>query len=446
LFEFSQAVKALGRGVFLVLAFVLLQSVACPEIEYVGTLKREKVDKFPTYEEVFCRMVKELGKGKKLKFTSLYRSVKDQENACASIKGCGRCCPGQCACPGRSNHQHHATADVGGIPGDVRAGCDFLLKVCNEIKACGKNVGCEIGGYGAGAHHLAADEGVKNTAYNQCAHLKSQVASGGKGECKNKGGKKEPPNQQPPQQQEPSSPSPPNPDPAQQMQQANQLMKAIMNPEQGRNTQARSQPYADNYRGATSPTPESKNPGTSRQTGGDGAPGKIGNGIPNPISDITRGAVGGLESYGADNEVTGGRGASRGSAGRELSNGSNNFAGENGSGTADSSGGGRSGTSIIGGSSERKEANELLATFGGGNKYLGGAKNPNAMGGLETDAAVKNTLNEFEKMVERDPASSGATDGNAQADEFGSANGESLFARCHSAYVRSLMSGKITPK
>lgn len=427
----SSALQNLARGLFSALAFLLLQGAACPEVDYKAGVKREKVNAFPTYEEIWCRKIKEEPalKGKKVKFNSLYRTVEDQIAACKKACGPGQeCCPGKCACPGRSNHQKKATADVGGLPGDVRAGCQKLLEICNEIKACGQNVGCEIGGYGAGAHHLAADEGVKNNAYNQCAFLKGAVGQKPNGGCKDdkKKDDKKPPPQQQTQQETP--PAPPPPSAAQQAQQADDLMNQVMNPEQAEYPEAALKPKKLSSGGSESHSPETaRDPAT-----------KIGPPVSNPASQITRGVAGGRESGGPG-------------AGEKQENGE--FAplglekGAGKSGASSSSDFGSTGTGAGASSSARaKETNEIIAPFSGagGNHYGGsGGRGSGSIGeasGSETAAAIKENMSEFSKMMERDPASE------EEGSEIDSADGETLFARTHAAHKRSLQGGRVSAR
>lgn len=419
----------LARGLFLALAFFLLQAVACPEIDYGSGLKRKKVDAFATYEEVWCEKVKEEPalKGKKVKFTSLYRPPEEQEASCLGI--CGKkCCPGKCACPGKSNHQHHATADVGGLPGDMQAGCRKLLEICNEIKACGQNIGCEIGGYSAGTHHLAADEGVKSTAYNGCAFLKSEVQQKSTKTCKEDKKKKDPP-----PNQEHKPPPPPPPSMAQQAQQLGDLMNKVMNPEK---------PGSAEYPKAL---PKSGAPFEGASTGSNPASTygkepvtKIGRPQTNPTSEITQGTPGGLESGGPafENESSSDVTAAALVPGKSGST-TGGLGGSSGPGSSGSSS--SSGASTAGPSASQKDTNELTASFGGGGSLHGGKSGGGvAMSGSETDAAVKSTIDEFSKMMEREPAST------AEANDVGSADGESLFARCHAAHERSVQGGRVS--
>lgn len=424
----SSILHHLGRGLFTLLAFLLLQAPACPDIDYGSDLKRDKVDAFPTYEETWCRKIKEESalKGKKIKFTSLYRTPADQAAACAEIPGCGKCCPGQCACPGRSNHQSKATADVSGLPGDVNSGCQKLLEICNEIKACGKNVGCEIGGYGAGTHHLAADEGVKNNAYNQCAFLKGAVSQGPTGSCKNEKKNDDKQSQQPSPPQSP--PQPPPPSAAQQAKQADDLMQKVMNPE-----------HAE----YPTPLPKSKNPSNGESASESSSASKdpslkIAPPAQNPTSQITRGAVGGKESGGPafgdeskSNEFAPTALGKTGSSGKgfgshDLAPGSSNGAG-NSSPTTHAS-----------------ETNELIAPFSGAvGSRSGSGSGSGSIGessSSETAAAIKEKMGELSKMMERDPASA------ENANEADSANGETLFERCHAAHVRSVLGGRVSTR
>ncbi len=43
------------------------------------------------------------------------------------------------------------------------------------MKAQNKQLGCEIGSYGAGANHLAVGPGIGNMAYNQCSFLRGKM-------------------------------------------------------------------------------------------------------------------------------------------------------------------------------------------------------------------------------------------------------------------------------
>lgn len=104
-----------------------------------------------------------------VKCTSCYRSPQEQLNACMNI--CGKDhCPGLCARPGNSQHQKQqiATCDISGLP-DIKQGCDFLKKICDDKF----NGLCGIGGYPGGSHHFGAGDD-HFSSWNQCKYLKGR--------------------------------------------------------------------------------------------------------------------------------------------------------------------------------------------------------------------------------------------------------------------------------
>lgn len=376
----------------------------------------------PGYEDTFRKMIKEKLGDAKVEWNSCYRSTEEQRKICGKMPGCSpEGCPGRCAPPGRSNHQHVSTADVQKIPGDVKAGCEFLYNVCQTMRGQDINLACEIGGYGAGAHHLAVGKGIRNNAYNQCAYLKPKMGA-------------------------------PPPKTDELKKDGDDLFKKIMDTPpaappsggggddggSGAGSPGNAQyptALADAHPGATSPTPS--HGGTSTAPTDPSAKKAAPNGHDSErgVSDITRFNSRPLPRDGAEHEN-----AAMSAAG----------AGSNALGMVSTAGGGGAGVSVGHESSAnaagnavstetKKDAatNEVLSSFAGGSKLGFGGKG--GLSGVETESVVKSMMSELAGQDGREPASQ-------SGDEIGEPDGESLFARCHAAHERCLYGGCVTRK
>lgn len=348
--------------------------------------------------------------------TSCYRTPEEQRQACIGICGNGDGCPGSCAPPGRSNHQKVSTADIQGLKGDVKAGCEYLYNRCQTLRASNPSMGCEIGGYGSGAHHFAFGP-IKNSAYNQCAFLKPKMG------------------------QDPSAWK-------KQEEEGNKLYNEVMNggspsapgaswassggPGGGGGGRGTSAPSP--YRGASQAPPETRNFETAKiKESNFGSPlaipgskpksfGKNDFGNRSNESGITN------ESESAKSRLDEARGA--------QGEGPSSKGASHASGAADSLGLSKTsaGTKAV-----PRSSNEALANFANGGKGSLGSPNVN-IGGSEVATAVKNLASDFGMNQERNPAS-GNEQSSGNPEGVSSLESADLFFRCHAAHVRCVRSG-----
>lgn len=397
----------------------------------------------PSYREVFESQVKDKLSDKAITWTSCYRDNAQQLAICREkCPGHADSCPGTCAPAGQSNHQKVSTADVGGIPGDVKAGCEFLYGVCQAMRAQDQNLACEIGGYGPGGHHLAVGKGIKNTAYNQCAYLKPKM---GATPSNTDGLKKE----------------------------GDDLMNSIMKaaPAAAQAAQAMNQanqgsgdpaasPSSLTGNGATSPTPDSNGSGASSRNDGSGSGSGSGKGSSDQvttgrfIATLPDGKTPGAQAAGpsgggnSPSDIThtsasrigsGGLGATGGAPGGGNSTGASSGGGGGGGGASASRGGSPGGGDKAQDAPTGADA-ELLASFAGGNKFNGGGggKGSASSSMPDGDSVVKNAITEASQQNENPAAQA--------ADGIGAEEGETIFARVHAAYTRCALGGTITTK
>lgn len=415
-------------------------------------IDRRKLDPQPDYERTMKEGAE--AKGASVECTSGYRSDSQQADACrGACKGKvpagqeAKGCPGFCAPPGRSNHQHVATCDMKGIPGSAQQGCDFLFEMCQQMRSRDRSLQCEIGGYGPGAHHLAVGRGIKPSAYNQCKHLKSKMGMdpGRDKRLQDDANKLQDeimgnPNQQAGSPQMPQMPQPPASSPP-----ASYPSAANSSPPASYPT-----PY-----GATAPTPGSARAGKSS---GDNSKGPISIDVPRGISDpnysdVTKGKIG---DAGDPSGITGGGGSPSFQAfgggpvvnergGRDFSgaskpgaSGSGSFgSGASSSSSSSSSSSGSKAAAASGGSSGAGASSEVLANYAGGmsSGKLGGSK-ANVQGS-EVASAVQSLEQEFGAAGEaREPAS--------EQEAVGAQESGSLFERMREAHTRCLRRGCVS--
>ncbi len=435
----------------LILSFTMPSGFALAKGDFtiLSGVDRRKLNPQPDYEKTMKEGT--AAKGANAKCNSGYRSADTQRKICAEMPNCGpQGCPGRCAPPGRSNHQHVATCDIQGLPGGAKQGCDFLFEMCQQMRSRDRSLQCEIGGYGSGAHHLAVGKGIKPSAYNQCKYLKSKMGM--------------------------------DPGRDKRLQDdANKLEKEIMggNPQQaaqapggggspaggggapsgggspGGSSPAASYPTAINS-GATSPTPGSSNEVSSARDSGAGN--QLNRGVvdikspafANKDSEITKGGEGGFSGISGsgghlgDPGMTGagvagsenGTGASRAlpASSGGFGSGSSGASADGGGSAKGSAGGESGGGSSPGGSSE------VLNSYSGGG---GGGGRLSSSGvslpGSDIDAAVKNLEEEFQGDMDREPASEEAAQDEAELLSPGN-----LFERAHTAHERCLRRGCVS--